>query len=339
LAGTAFALLLTFAPAESWETWRESSLRHAEFLPMPRFLPLLALALALAGGLWLAYAQGSQNCRWIDRATGRSGCVGTLEMPSAFHTNLSFTADGSGLLATNGDKITVYDFPGRRATHAWALQDDALIYASAIAADGSHIALVLNQPDSDYTKVEIYRRGETAPSQTITVSETSFPDLGFAADGRSLLIDNASWDIATGAPLGTVDSDTRADYRTGSGGFVDVSADGSLILRESGATFGIYRIRFDGSIGDLVAPLPRRSTNDLFHVAFSADNGMLATATVFDTTQVDIWRTSDGAPLKTIALTPSADRADVEALAFTPDGRHLLVARQLGTGVEIYRLP
>jgi WD40 repeat protein len=338
LAGIAFALLVTFAPAESWESWRQSISKQAELTPIPRFVPRILVALALAGGLWITYAQGSQNCHWIDRATGRSGCVGTLAMPSAFDTNLSFSQDGAWLLATNGDDITLYDFPGRRMVQDWMLQEDALIYTSAISADGGQIALALNDSAWDDTRVRIYRRGETTPFQTLVVSETFFPQLGFALDGRSLLIENAGWNIATGAPLGRVDSDTRASYRTGSGAFNDYSADGSLSVRSSGTKQGMYRSRYDGSIGALVAPLPGVSSNDALTIAFSADNALLAIASRSNTSQVAIMRTSDGSPVATLDLTPFGS-ADIEALAFTPDNRYLLVARSFREQIEIYQLP
>jgi hypothetical protein len=338
LAGIAFAILITFAPGDSFERWRQDAAEQAELLPIPRIVPRVLLALALFGGLWVAYAQGSQNCHWIDRATGRSGCVGTLAMRSAFDTSLSFSQDGTSLLATNGDDITLYDFPGRRVVQDWTLPQRDLIYTSAIAADGGQIALTLNASEWDHTQVRVYRRGETTPFQTMVVSETFFPQMGFALDGRSLLVQDTILDIATGAPLGPVDSDTRASYRAGSNGYNDFSADGSLRVRSSGAKQGIYRSRANGAIGDLVAPLPGVSTNDTLTLAFSADNALLAIAARSDTSRVAIWRTSDGSPVKTFDLIPFG-HADVEALAFTPDNRYLLVARSFREQIEIYQLP
>lgn len=333
LTGVAFALLVSFAPPESWETWQGGSFAWAERLPLPRFIPRVLLALALAGGLWVTYDQGVQNCGWIDRFLSRSGCVDTLSTDWGLHDSMDFSQDGAMLLVAGTDNLVLYDFARRRAIQEWEMPGGRAAEGAAISADGSQIAMYLNSQGFD-DEIKIYRRGESEPFQSIAVGEAAMPDLGFSLDGRSLRFQDTIWDIATGAPLGQINAETSADYRIISRRF---SADGSLRVEENGAQVTLYRNQFDGSIGTRIKTLFDSASYSASVIAFSDDNSLLATAARDDKTLIKIWRTSDGSLLKTIALTP-VEKAAVSALTFTPDSRFLLVARLFQDNIGIYQI-
>jgi WD40 repeat protein len=291
------------------------------------------VALLLAGSLWFVYARGMQNCGWLDRLLGRSGCVDRLDTGWNYHDSLDFSQDGATLLIGGSEDVVLYDFASRRAIQALKTPGGRVAEGAAISADGSQFAMYLNSQFTDQLK--IYRRGQTEPFQSIAVGEAAMPDLGFSLDGRSLRFQNASFDIATGAPLGRITSDTSADYRIISQEF---SADGSLRIQSNGAEVGLYRSRFDGSIGTLIKILPEPPSLSAPVTAFTDDNRLVATSIHNDDTLIKIWRTSNGSLLTTIALTRE-ENAAVSALAFTPDNRLLLVSRYFQDAIEIYQVP
>ena len=68
-----------------------------------RLLPCAVLAvLAIAGGIWAAQ-QGLRTCGWLDRALGRSGCLGTVSvegiLPGRGNLDVPFTDRGQAILA------------------------------------------------------------------------------------------------------------------------------------------------------------------------------------------------------------------------------------------------
>jgi hypothetical protein len=338
LAGVAFAILITFAPGDALERWRQDAAELAELLPFRRVAARIGVGLALAGVLWVVYAQGMQGCRWLDRTLGRSGCVGTFASGGfSFDSTMAISDDGSTLLVTSLDEVEIFDVASRQLIQSWTLPPNSFSDGGAIAADGGQFAVATHQTGAEDLKVDIYRRGESLPFRTIPLVEAFKPTLGFAIDGRSLLIDDTIWDIASGAQLGRVDAASRAQYRTTNSMFNEYSPDGSLHTPDRGGRLRIYRARYDGSIGTLLSTIPAVPTGNVRRSAFSPDNSLLATAADENSLQVEIWRTGDASPVKTFTLSPQAS-ADVEGLAFTPDNRYLLVARRF-QDIEVYQLP
>ncbi|MBA3469949.1 MAG: WD40 repeat domain-containing protein [Herpetosiphonaceae bacterium] len=337
VGGTAFAILHTFAPNTDLPEWRRSISELAELIPGGRRLLQGMLAIALLGTLWVVYLHGSQNCRWIDRALGRSGCVGTIATRMLMDPVMAFTQDGSTLLVTDLAGASLYDFASRQRVQALDLPEARYVVAGTIAADGSQIALAVDPLGGSDTTINIYRRAETTPFQSLVLTDTFMPALGFSLDGRSLLIDDTIWSIADGARLGQVDAASRAQYRTTSSLFHHESPDGSFTTRESGAEISIYSPRYDGSIGLKVTTLPTVWPNQLVLAVFSPDNSLLATTPTFDSQSIEIWRTSDGSLISTIPVS-SQNSSWIEALAFTADSQHLLVANGFQDSIEIYRL-
>ncbi len=337
VGGTAFAILHTFAPNTDLAKWRNSLSTMAEMLPYPRWLKPGMLVLALVGTLAAVYVQGRQSCRWIDRALERSGCVDSIASRTFFSSVMMFSQDGETLLVTDLDGVALYDFPSRQQIQALDISNPSeFVYDGALAPDGSQFALVMQVKDVSDRKITIYRRGEATPFQMIMVPDTGIREFGFALDGRSLLIEDTIWNIADGAALGRVDPASRALYRTDGSGH---SSDGSLSAGESAGRLSLYTPRYDGSIGTLRTTFPTVFTDDLHRSVFSLDTTLLATTYWNDTeSAVEVWRTSDGSLVSTI-LVSTQDRSRIQALAFTPDNQHLLVANDFQDTIEIYRLP
>lgn len=110
---------------------------------------------------------------------------------------------------------------------------------------------------------------------------------------------------------------------------VTISADGALVA--SGGTDGILRIS-DIRTGD-EALLIEAHEGAVGEVAFSADGTLIATGgwdwDGREDRSVKIWDTADGS---LIATYDSGSEKGVSAVAFTPDGRRLLVGRQQEDG-------
>ncbi len=242
ICGPFFAILRTFAPTKDMAEWRMTITALAKRYPDDRRSLQIFLALILVGAPWAVYIQGSQHCHWIDRALRRSGCVGSISATTRSLSGLAFSQDGGTLLVNDLDGASLYDFPTRKRIQSVTLPEETHIVAGAVAADGSQIALAMFTVGIFELKINIYRRDETTPFQTIVVTNDTYsPALGFALDGRSLLINDTIWNIADGTALGQVDAASRAQYRTASDQYNNYSADGSLNVHTNDGRVSIYK--------------------------------------------------------------------------------------------------
>jgi WD40 repeat protein len=157
--------------------------------------------------------------------------------------------------------------------------------------------------------------------------QTMIRAVGFTRDGTTALLaglDNrvSAWEVATGKPLGTVAADTSVGLAAG----IALSPSGRHAALAGGKDQTVLLWREGKRVGRPLAH-PRR----VLLTAFCPQEKALAT--VDETGAVRLWDVATGLPLGP----PVRDQGFVQAVAFTPEGGHLLIGG--ATGATSWELP
>ena len=243
--------------------------------------------------------------------------------------DLDFSADGGLLLAAGGEpgvvgEARVYDLRTGALLRTLVGHRDS-VYAASISSDPRVIATA----SYDQT-IKLWSTASGKETKTLVGHNGAVFDLAFNPRGTILASAGADrtvklWDVASGTRLDTFSQATKEQYA------VAFSPDGRTVV-SGGADnrLRVYRL----------SPTAKENTNPLVEtryahegpvikLAFSADGKTLASAGEDRT--VRLWDAATVAERRALERQPDW----APALAFAPDGKHVVVGRMNG-GVAVY---
>lgn len=310
-------------------------------------LRLLTIGAVLAAAIW-SLGLSWQQCGWIDRLIGRSGCA--LQVPSyapSFNTYVALSPAAPLLAVASANVVEVYEAPGGRLLHA--LQGPGGFAAAAtFSPDGTLLAA------ASFTGVQIWDVASGAVRHTFSIDERAIADLAFAPDGRSLAaIDHKGnvwvWPLAGdqgpltftannggwiaqivflpdgrlvscaerdpvrvwALPGGTLTSEVAVDRCNA----IASAANGALAI-DTDSSVQIWDLSEGRMVGSLGV-----STGSTGSLAIAPDGRMVAISA--EESSVQIWHVSDGQLLRTYSQREQDRGAAILDLAFSGDGRYL----------------
>lgn len=267
-----------------------------------RLTYLLVLDIAALMLLIVFLGDSLRPCAWLDTLTGYSGCVRELNLVGTGYVT-EFSPDGS-VIATQG----LVDTP----LQLYRLEDGARVWVAA--NEGGFRGSLFFSPDGKTlasadaeNKVQIWdwRTGRLQSELTTRVDTVRFsPNGQYLATGEG----------KSGIQLWRVNDWTLARTFPAKGDVMSFSPDGKLIAGAGvSRTLTIWKTE-DGTV---FKTLPGNGYIPFF-MAYSPDGTRLATSSLQDAVQV--WDIMDGSLALTLPISSTKD------LAFSPDGRYLLVA-------------
>lgn len=276
------------------------------------------------GGSWSIYHLNLE-ARIVSTGLRNQGSISTLSVaamsPDGTKMALGYSLSGA---------MTVYDLAAGRAVAHHGSAHGAPISAIAFSDDGLRIA----SGDTEGT-IRVWAdpdklTAKSAAQLTLKGHRSGVHFLGFSNTGNLLASGSADdsarvWDLSSaGAAI------LPLQRTTGRGSMARYSADGRLIATTDGATIRLW----DGSTGKLVRELLTAEKDQAHSVAFSpADGSLLATghADSKGASYVALWDIDSGKKLAQLSgasdipgFTADLNNGVVGALAFSPDGKHLL---------------
>jgi WD40 repeat protein len=291
------------------------------------------------GGIYATFSPDGRSVLTGEQSIGRAtiwdvGIGGDAELanvpvPGLF-AGVTFTADGDGVAASNGDgSVTIWDpltgdgiaTLGRRDPSFGPLpdQDDGrVIHTLEVSPDGELLAAA-----GERTAVWELSTGETVFERVTRGSFTT--DVAWAPGGDLLAIAEGDREVTivdrTGERVGEVSEEP--DFFVEPAAF---SADGELLatgrLRESRPDPDATRVAvWDWRSGKLLTSIPAWPTS----LAFAPTGDRIAIASLFSV--AEIWDARKGVKLATL----SGHRGVVNDVAFGPDGSTVATAGSDGT--------
>ncbi|HEY1015143.1 MAG TPA: hypothetical protein VGE07_20730 [Herpetosiphonaceae bacterium] len=338
-------LWLLSAPAALWlagpadaDQW----LADPDESRLGRRLGLGGWGILAAALIYAVAAQGLQNCRWLDLALRRSGCVAGLWTGEPNARDIALTPDGTALFALEYDRLqripldsfavdqTVTlgeSFPVERSDSP---ADRLMAEQAAVTPDGSRV-LVTASRDITETLVLQYAAADMRPLPTVVLTDAlPFAALGISRDGQRILLSRNQWLLADGAALGRIDPVDLPDYvlREVAHRPEVVSPDSSLVADDGPADIGVYRVDAQGRRGEQLLLIKGTQSsygsNDSLKV-FSADSSLLAVATAVDreTLVVEVWEIASGELLASFRFSEATYTRP--PMVFTPDNAFLVI--------------
>ena len=247
-------------------------------------------------GTKLASSSLDDTARLWDLGTGREIYQLAGHGQSGGYRALAFTADGKRVLSWGDDfYLRVWDVATGKALHEHRFRPT----------------------------------GVTVPDEDAEASEREkFFHLGpavFSADGKVFILGGIGqtahvFDAATGKELRTINTDVRGFYS------LAVSPDGKQLLAGSwgNSIFGLWNLNTGKRVRQFTLP-----GNSSGPVAFSPDGRMIAAGLVKPEGNIRLMETATGGERAGL----SGFRGKVTALAFSPDGRHLVSMMNDTTGL------
>lgn len=232
-------------------------------------------------------------------------------------SSISLSADGSLLATTN-----IYD-----TVWVWNTSDGSLVQkfdgnSVAFSPNGKILAMGVRDDSYQNPFVQLWQVSNWSLLNTLNEQKGEVTIMRFSPDG-DLLITNDTWGMARlwnvtdGILIKTFHVDDRDRFLS-----VAFSADGrklASISREG--RIQVRGINDENPIGSIFGFM-----NMAHRVVFSPDNMLVASG---DDWSIQIWRRSDGALLRNIAV------GEVRDLAFSPDGK-LLASGTFLDGLQVW---
>jgi WD40 repeat protein len=233
-----------------------------------------------------------------------------------------FDARGERLLSVANDVVRVWDVPGMKPA-AEPIISKSRVVAADLSADGTLLLIA----DSD-GKLQVVRIAAAAPAIWGWHADGGFEQAGFTPDGRSVMAIERGGrsvrlrDAATGQETVTINDDT-SKYRLNAA----ISRDGKRIVTSS---LGPTRV-WSAQTGKPLA------TVSVFGMMFAISPDGALVAGQAQAGEVTIFDASSGKAVSHIDSVYRRDSqvANVQALAFSPDGQYLAVARD-DVGVRLW---
>jgi len=262
------------------------------------------------------YASGAGPTVVFDVATGRAlrsfGGLGALAL----------SPDGKTIaIATATTRVTLVD-TSTGQPRAALTGHSALVTAAAFSADGRHVATTSND--------ETVAVWDTATGERLQVLEGhagSVLDVAFNTEGSTLYTSGADqsilmWDIGGAAGLA----------RHLAAGPIDVAGDGVVLVSPSGDSVAVLadHLLVNNLETNRVTNLAQAAPQEVAWGSHSPDGSRLVTVGWDGATS--LWRIADGTLL---ASRPGRGRDNSGAVAFTADGKGILVAESDRTVVEL----
>ena len=290
-----------------------------------------------ADGLLLAVVGHSSTGNTV--STYRLNANGRTVAPQAENINLGGTM-GSAALSPDGKRLAV----GAALSGALFVLDPAtgrmLTYLSA--AHASRTAAIAFSPDSlrlatadAEGTIKIWNdvpklNSRSTASLTLKGHQGAISSIAFSSDGRRLITTSADqtarvWDLENaGAAIQRLEVASNSD-----GVDVDYSPDGQLIAAAIPASSTVRL--WDAGTGKVVRDLTPDQPAVVYSVAFSPTDSRLLAVGYAGTSEVILWDIDAGTELARLPGTTdlpgfvsSANNSPVGALAFSPDGKHLV---------------
>jgi WD40 repeat protein len=251
--------------------------------------------------------------------------VAKLGLHTGHVNSLTFTADGTKLIAASGEpgvsgEVTIWNVADGKQLKRFTGHKDA-IYAIAISADGKTLAT-----GSYDQKIILWNAADGTALRTLEGHNGAIFDVAFRPDGKVLASASADrtvklWDVATGKRL-----DTRSEPTKEQQTLVFSPDGGKLYAAGADNRVRIWRISpqaIEGSNSLLLSQFAAEGT--ILRLALSQDGKTLLTSA--DDKTVKLWD-AENLKLK-VALEPQSDWP--VATAFALDSKVISVGRLDGT--------
>jgi len=234
-------------------------------------------------------------------------------------SSISLSAD-SALLATTD----IYD-----NVWVWNTLDGALVQkfegnSVAFSPDGQILAVGVRDDSYQNPFVQLWQVSDWSLLNTLNEQKGEVTIMRFSPDGNMLLTNDTwgmakLWDVTDGILIKTFQADDRDQFLS-----LAFSADGRTLASISRDS----RVQVRGIEDDTHASSLFGFTNIVHRVVFSPDNNLVASG---DDWSIQIWRRTDGALLRNIAV------GEVRDLAFSPDGK-LLASGTFLNGLQVWNM-
>jgi WD40 repeat protein len=230
----------------------------------------------------------------------------------------AFSPDGKILAVTGSDSVTFQDVrTGHEIGTPLAVPANGLAYSP----NGKILATI--SPVGTRSSAATVNLWDAVSHQelggAVTVDATAL--LGFSPDSTTLITADGStinfWDVAISRPTGALIG--------GATGSVAFSPNGQILAAESGHGAGLWNLATRREIG---TPVQTGTTDGATNVAFSPDGQTLATAGIYGA-GAQLW---DVATHRQIARSTPDGWTWENAVAFSPDGKYLVIGTDVGSG-------
>lgn len=286
-------------------------------------LPLKPITFSPDGRLVNVTLGSDSSARFWDLASGKQ------EQILYFNTRVTaveFSPDGR-YLALGGKGLQAHQLDARTWDYIrdFDLGHTGYVWSIAYSTDDRWIAT-----SGDDGRVRLWDARNGIPGRTLPGAESMVSDLKFSPDGIHLAGTDKGgggrhpailfWDISTGEITGRIPlGPPRSDSIIGPGFFLAFTPDGGSVLTSD---VGVPLRRWSVPAGELTGVFGDSSERIIAFVV-SPDGGTVATAT--GSSRVMLWDLKSGTLLNTFT-----EPVDPVSVAFSPDGRSLVVGGSMG---------
>ena len=263
---------------------------------------------------------GLRTCAWLDRLTGRSGCLHEIPV-SAFYDSVVFSPDGR-ILAIDGTSQPVGLYDPEKGT-LFALNDGSVVFhymaGVEFSSDGRSLldGRNIDAGDRKETAFDIWKLDDGSLIRTVQVppSATSWIyAVAFAPGDQSVMV-AADQNVQSYRLDGTlIDTIAPEGYRPDI--VLGFSPSGRLLAARDDKTFS------DIHLWQMPAGTPMQTlhgSDAVSRLVFSPDDSLLAAISGH---QVFVWQLASGKQLFTLGDQSQTD--EILGLAFSPDGKTLV---------------